>query len=88
MYGRNNEESYNITINHDCYYNVFNTCFHELGFYDLQPIFFTDFLAFFWYILLSIENFYFVERKKNLGKQFVGSGFVKTCDQQVKVHIF
>ena len=49
--------------------------------------FFHGFFGIFWSILISIENFYFIEmnkrKKNNSGKQFVDSGFVKTCDEHV-----
>ena len=55
MYGRNTEESYNITINHDCYYNVLNTCFHKSGFYNLFSQIYWQFLVYFdinWKLLI------------------------------------
>ena len=56
-----------ITINHDCYYNVLNTCFHKSGFYKF-------FTRIYWQILIGYFDIHWKllirRNEQNRGKQF------------------
>jgi hypothetical protein len=60
-----------------------------LLFYGVALTRFCIIASFLYHFSISSENFYLVEKQNNENfvkkdRRFVGSGFVKTCDEQVK----